>query len=166
MALRDLDEFFDPTFDLPIRGKVYAVKSPDAATGLLAQRLLVNGLRSAAGEDLSPQDIAALELSDDDERDLYPRILGDCYGQMVKDNIPWEMIKHAALTIFMWVGYNREAAETFWESAASSGESQRPEPQDHKAPARKAAASPRSRASSNGKQAAVKATSSPSPASS
>lgn len=160
MALRDLTEFFDPTFDLPIGGKVYRVKSPDAATGLYAQRTLVNGMKVAAGEDLSPEDAAALQLSDAQERDLYPRLLGDCYQQMIADGVLWELVKHAALTIYVWVGYNREAAEGFWENVPA-GEAPRPTPQDHKAPAKKtpakkAAPSRASRGSSNARPVAKK----------
>lgn len=161
MALRDLTEFFDPTFDLPIGGKIYRVKSPDAATGLLAQRTLVNGMKVAAGEDLTPEDAASLELSDEQERDLYPRLLGDVYKEMVKDKLSWEMVKHSALTIYVWVGYNREAAEGFWENVAP-GEAPRPTPQDHKVSAKKTAAkkaaSPASRGSSNARTAAAKKT--------
>lgn len=136
MSFKDLDDFFDPTLRLPIRGKVYVVKSPDAKLGVKVQRLVALGFAAAGGADMSAADLDSLNLDDEQERDLYPRLLGDAYTEMVDDDLPWEWVKHAGSTALMWVGAGIEAAEEFWESAP--GEPRRPEPQDHKAPAKKA----------------------------
>jgi hypothetical protein len=145
--MRDLDEFFDPSLRLPIRGKTYVVESPDAKTGLRVQRLLTTGVVAAAGGEVSQEDLDSLELDDKAELDLYLGLLGSTYDEMVADGLPWEMIKHAGGTAMMWVAFGIEAAERFWEDGAPSGEASRPEPQDHKAPA---ASQPSRRAASRG----------------
>ena len=132
--MRDLDEFFDPTLRLPIRGKVYVVASPDAKTGLRVQRLMSTGAVAAMGGEVSDADLESLEFDDDEERDLYLRILGPAYDEMLADGLPWEIVQHAGQTALMWVAFGREAAERVWESV---GEAHRPEPQDRKAPAAK-----------------------------
>jgi len=137
VGFKDLEDFLDPTLVLPIRGKKYVVPSPPADLGLRVQRLVALGNAAANGLDLSPEDLASIDLDDDEERDLLPRLLGSAYGEMVADGLPWEWVKHAGTTALMWVGLGYEAAEAFWSSAV--GEARRPVPQDHKAPAPKTA---------------------------
>jgi hypothetical protein len=135
--LRDLTEFFDPTLRLPMKGKVYVVESPEAGVGIHIQRLFNTATAAFAGAELSTEDLAALELDDAEEQDLYPRVLGATYREMVDDGLPWVWIKHAGTTALMWIGLGIEAAENFWEEAPQ-GEARRPVPQDRKAPAKKA----------------------------
>lgn len=154
MAFKELDEFFDPTLRLPIRGKVYVVPSPDAKTGLWCQRMLATGELAAAGVELSPEDIEALNLDDGQEKELYRTVLGTAWDELFADGVPWEMVKHAGKTAFIWIASTREAAEACWNSAEGDseetlGESRRPTPQDHKAPARTRSARRGSRDSSN-----------------
>jgi hypothetical protein len=103
-----------------------------------------------------------LELDDADEIDLYKRLLGPAYDEMLADGLPWAIVKHAGVTAFMWVAYDRDSAEKYWESAA--GEARRPEPQDRKAPAAKKSARQGSRGGSTAPRKSTKT--SPSPASS
>jgi hypothetical protein len=156
--MRDLEDFFDPTLKLPIRGKTYVVPSPDAKTGLRVQRLMTTGAIAAAGGEVSEDDLAALELDDDAERDLYLRLLGSTYDEMIGDGLPWEMIRHAGGTAMMWVAFGTESAERFWESA---GEADRPEPQDRKAPAAKKSARRGSRGGSTGQRKQTTGSASP-----
>lgn len=113
--MRDLEEFFDPTLRLPIRGKTYVVRSPSAAVGLRAQRLMATGVAAVNGVELSAEDVKGLELDDDQERELMPQVLGDVYDEMLADGLPWHWIRHAGTTAFMWIASGREAAERFWE---------------------------------------------------
>lgn len=159
MAFQDLAEFFDPTLQLPMRGKTYVVESPDATTGVHVQRLFSTATTVIAGGDVSEKDLAAIELDDDEEKELYPRVLGTAYGEMVEDKIPWVWIKHAGTTALMWIGVGVEAAEKFW-SEAPSGEARRPATQDHKAPAKKASST---RGTRSPRKAASPATSKTSP---
>lgn len=126
MAFRDLDEFFDPTLRLPIRGKTYVVQSVDAKTGLWCQRALTVGVQAVSGGDLTEAQIDGLELDDAQELDLYRKVLGDVYDEMLADGLPWEILRHAGMTAFMWAAGNKQAAEDYWESP---GETRR-EPQD------------------------------------
>lgn len=142
MTFKDLDEYLKPTIELPIGGKKYVVKSVDATTGLWCQRLMHTGLTVWAGENVSDADVASLELDDDQERNLYQRVLGDAYDEMVADGVPWDSIKHAGTTAFMWAAGNREQAEMFWASPGKA----RPAPQDRKP--KKRSARPGSRAGS------------------
>lgn len=135
MGFKDLNDFFDPTLPLPIRGKVYVVPSPDAKLGVKVQRLVALGFAANSGVELEEADVASLDLDDAEERDLIPRLLGSAYTEMLDDGIPWEMVKHAGETAIMWIGVGYEAAEAHWENAP--GKSRRPTPQDRKAPARK-----------------------------
>jgi hypothetical protein len=131
--MRDLAEFFDPTLKLPIAGKVYVVQPPDAKTGIHVQRLMTTGMLAASGGEVSQSQLDELELDDADEINLYQKLLGAVYDEMLADGHPWPYVKHAGVTAFMWVAYGKDSAEQFWESAA--GEAKRPEPQDRKATA-------------------------------
>lgn len=139
MAFKDLQEFFDPTLRLPIGGKTYVVESVDAKTGIWCQRLFTTGAQAASGLAVTEADVAQLELDDEQERELYEKVLGAAYDEMIVDAVPWEFLKHAGITAFMWVAVSRDAAEEFWASGESVGKPGRPVPQDHKAPARKRA---------------------------
>ena len=135
MSFRDLDEFLDPTLKLPIRGKTYVVQSVDAKTGLWCQRMMHVAVTAVAGLSMSEADAASLDLDDHQELDLYQRVLGDAYDEMVADGLPWEWIKHAGTTAFMWAAGNREQAESFWASPGKA----RATPQDRKRPRKKSA---------------------------
>lgn len=128
MPFKDLDEFLKPTIELPIRGKVYVVKSVDAATGVWCQRMMHVAVTVFAGIEVSEADASSLMLDDEQERNLYQRVLGDTYDEMVADGLPWEWIKHAGATAFMWAAGDRERAETYWASPGKG----RPTPQDRK----------------------------------
>lgn len=144
MPFADLQEFFDPTLRLPIGGKEYVVPSPDAKTGVWCQRLLTTGVFAASGAEVTDSDLAAIQLDDDQERNLYQRVLGAAFEEMVADGVPWEMVRHAGATAFMWVASGREAAEECW--AAPMGEARRPA---RRTSAKKKSARPASRGSSS-----------------
>jgi len=117
MSFKDLEEFFDPALRLPIRSKTYVIASPDARTGMWCQKMIVTATTAAAGGDITEADIESLELDDEQEQTLYQRLLGETLTQMQDDGVPWEWIKHAGMTAFLWVASNRDAAEAFWNVA-------------------------------------------------
>jgi hypothetical protein len=135
MGFKDLNDFFDPTLRLPIKGKWYVIQSPAADLGLEVQRLVGLGVAADAGADLTQADLESLELDDETVRDLIPRLLGDAYAVMKADGLPWAWIQHAGTTALFWVGMGYEAAEQIWANAP--GEHKRPATQDRKAPAKK-----------------------------
>jgi hypothetical protein len=122
---RDLDEFFDDTLPLPIKGKTYVVPGPDADTGLLCQRLMAVGITAAQGGDID-----AAQLDDAGEIDLYARVLGPVYQELLADKVSWPRIKHAGTTAFLWIAADLDTAMKFWEMGPEA-----------EAPDRKAAAS-------------------------
>jgi hypothetical protein len=69
----DLDSFFDDHLSLPIRGKVYRIAPANAELGLLCTRLINTGVQVATG---GKAKAAPATLNDDDETELYQRLLG------------------------------------------------------------------------------------------
>ncbi|NKU24282.1 hypothetical protein GS886_26350 [Rhodococcus hoagii] len=96
MALKDLDTFFDPDLHLPIRGKKYAVPSPEWETVKRLQARIFD-------DEVPPLDQVADAID----------ILGPAFTQMVDDQVPWSMILHAGRTAMLhWV--SPELAEIHW----------------------------------------------------
>lgn len=114
MPYNPLDEF--PTLKLPIKGKTYVVKAPDAATGLWVQSIMVAASAIRAGQEPAESDLSTV-LDDDDERDLHRRVLGDTFDELVADKIPWPALKKAGATTVMWITYGDDVAERFWNGA-------------------------------------------------
>lgn len=160
MSFRDLDEFFDSSLRLPVRGKTYVIPSPDAKTGLWCQRIIALASKAKDG-DLTDDDADSLKLDDDEERDLFQRLLGEAFEEMVADGLPWEHVKHCGMTALMWAAGNSEQAEAYW----NAGGDPKARPQDRKksaksgrqgsrngssSPAAKAKATPGAESSSTG----------------
>jgi len=118
MAFKDLDEFFDDTLALPVGNKLYRVPSPPAEIGLWCQRVLGAGIAISGGHD--PDTVPAMpqDFNDEEERDLYERLLGPVWQELHDDQVSWEKIKMIGMTAFVWVGGSRDMAEKFWNSGA------------------------------------------------
>lgn len=114
----------DPVLRLPIKGKTYVVHDVDAATGLFVQSLMSSASMVRSGLEIDPTD-RRLVLDDDDERDLYRRVLGDTYDELVNDGVKWRLVKRAGQATVLWIHRGEEAAEQFWNGG----------PEDPKAPA-------------------------------
>ncbi|MDF5756661.1 hypothetical protein [Spongiactinospora sp. TRM90649] len=106
----DLDDFFDDGLELPVAGKTYRVPPPSAETGLYCQRLAEAGQAAAKGDQAPDAD-----LDDARELDLYRRVLGPVYDELIADGVSWTRIKHVGITAFMWVIGNEQAAQAYWE---------------------------------------------------
>ncbi|MFI6886753.1 DUF7426 family protein [Streptosporangium canum] len=148
-AFKDLDEFFDDTLRLPVGGKTYVIPAPDAEVGLLCQRLMNAGIAAESGEEVDGEELtnlAAVVLTDDQEQDLYKRILGPVYVELFNDGLTWPKIQHIGSTALIWVAVGTDAAVKFW---TSSGEAQAPNRSTRRATAA-AARSTRSRGSATG----------------
>jgi hypothetical protein len=152
VAFKDLREFVDGRFiDLPIGGTTYRVHDVDAETGVWVQKVMDIGLAAYQGKDVD-----GAVLDDDEERDTYERVLGDTYEQMLADGVDWGDIKHVAVTAMIWIAFDADTAERFWETG-DKGEAAAPEtPGPNRASRRAssaAARTTRSRASTNGTRA-------------
>lgn len=133
---QDLAEMLDPFLPLPIRGKTYRIPDPGITVGLRAQATVAIATKIKAGETVSADDVAALQLDDAEEIDFTKSMLGPCFDEMQADSLPWEYLRHAAKTVFMWLVQDRDEAAKVWSSL---GNAPRPVPQDRKAPAKKRA---------------------------
>lgn len=143
MAFKQLEEFFDASITLPINGKDYTIQSPDAETGIFCQRLMAGAATVMSGNEISDKDAEKLHLDDEEEQDLYERLLGPVWDEMLADKVPWTLMKHAGSTALVWVTQSQEEAQEFW----SQGPKKDPAaPQDRKPPAKKT--TPRKTASS------------------
>lgn len=131
---QDLAELLDPTLSLPIRGKTYRVADPGVKTGLRAQATVAIAMKVKQGQDVTPEDVAGLKLDDDEEIEFTRSMLGDVFDEMAADDLPWEYVRHAAKTVFMWLISDRDEAATVWSTL---GKQARPEPKDRKAPAKR-----------------------------
>lgn len=116
MPFADLLGFFDPDLPLVVGPRTYVVPAPDEATVLR-----LHALRQVAnGTPLSPEDQARIT---GDEWSLYPVVLGDAYRQMTEDKQPLVVVRHAALTAYVWAVsdgacYHGDAvhAQRYWSS--------------------------------------------------
>ncbi|MFC7108066.1 hypothetical protein ACFQQB_51295 [Nonomuraea rubra] len=116
---QDLDEFFDDTLPLPVGGKWYRIPAPDAEVGLLCQRLMHASMAAEQGEtvdDPKLNELAEVVLSDDEERDLYQRILGPVWHELRTDGVSWPKVQHVGATALVWVAAGKEAAAKIWAS--------------------------------------------------
>jgi hypothetical protein len=97
MALKDLDTFFAPDLQLPIRGKWYTVPSPDGIEGpRLRQVVGDNGLPSV------------------EQTDEAMKVLGPALAEMTADGVPWTMILHAGRTALLHYGFSPDMGEIHW----------------------------------------------------
>lgn len=107
-------------------GKEYRVPSPDFKTGLSLTALTNLGVRAANGETISPDDTESLELDDDDERDLYERVLGSAYHELKADNVPWVSIQRLGQYAMIYFGMSSQAAQSALDQGVLLGEAARP----------------------------------------
>jgi hypothetical protein len=126
---QDLAEMLDPRLPLPIRGKTYFISDPGITVGLRAQATVAIATKVKNGVEVSAEDVAALQLDDAEEIDFTKSMLGDTFAEMQADDIPWEYVRHAARTAFMWLVADRDEAAKVWRNL---GKAPRPVPQDRK----------------------------------
>lgn len=106
-----------PTLKLPVGEKTYVVESPDADTGLWVHAMMGTALATDAG----------LVLDDDEEVNLFRRVLGPTYDEMRADKVRWPVLKRAGSTAVMWIAFGEDAAEAVWNGSAE-GKAPNPEP--------------------------------------
>jgi hypothetical protein len=111
-------------------GKVYVIPSPDATTGLSLTAMFNLATKAQAGqlesEEQQSEALAELDLDDNDERDLYERVLGPAFDQLKEDNVPWTSIQRLAQYCLVYYGMSAQAASRALETGALLGEAQGP----------------------------------------
>ena len=115
MAFKDLGDWAElGGLRLPISGKVYQVPPVSAELGPQLQALMSSAGDMAEGSD--PSDVDRQVLDDLGEQDLFRRVLGPVYDEMVADGVPWPALKHAAMTVIFDATIDRETAERYWQT--------------------------------------------------
>lgn len=132
MTFADLAAFFDPTLQLPIRGKTYVIQPPAYKVGLRLEAMAALTQGRATAEDR-----ALLRLDDNAQRDLFRDALGsDVLDEMDADGLTWPLIRAAGLTAYVWITQDKckgtEYAALQWlradrsKAGEASGEAEAP----------------------------------------
>lgn len=111
---------------LPIGDADWVIESPDAATGALVNALFDRtGRADREGRDLDTDDVSDLVLDDDQQRELFPRVLGDdTYAEMTApgSGLTWDQVQHAATTTMVWIVSGLDVAVAFFNSGGIAGD--------------------------------------------
>lgn len=118
MSFQALDEFLDSSITLPVAAKAYTFQSPAMEVGLFCQKVEMISLKRAAGEELSTEEISALNLDDQGEKDFYRMIMGATYDEMLADGVQWHRFRIVAATVLAWITGSMDDAEQMWKSFA------------------------------------------------
>lgn len=114
LVLRDLEEFFDGSLSLPVGGKTYKVPPISATDGLWATALTDLAVKDKPSE----SDVAT--LNDDDERNLYQRMLGPVYDELIADDVAWPVIQRCGRTAFVFFTLGEGPAAKAWEAVGEA----------------------------------------------
>ncbi|MBA9003660.1 DUF7426 family protein [Thermomonospora cellulosilytica] len=118
-AFKDLgDALHGAYIELPLGGRVYRIDDVSAETALYVERVMSVGASLATEQAVSDEDIEVLD--DDGERDLYRRVMGDAYDEMIRDGVNWQAIKHAGMTVMVWILRDEATAAKYWESGGGA----------------------------------------------
>lgn len=109
--MRDLREFHDPNLHLPIDGKVYTVKSPNAELGLEIKRFTADPDADPADEIYYIAKLLGAEY--DKETDT---MSGGLWDEMCADGIPYQECLHVGNTAMAHYGVSPEFGELWWET--------------------------------------------------
>lgn len=123
-----IDEFLQTWIELPIKGKLYRISSPDARTGLLVTRLMGLATDAANDVEIGEDQRVQLVLDDKEEKELTERVLGATLEEMLNDSVEWPMVQHVLQTAMVWISLGLPQAEKYWISVVPG---KAPAPQDH-----------------------------------
>ena len=90
-------------------GKTYKFASPDAKTGLFLASLANLAVKARLGGDIGEQ-AAALELDDDQERDLMRDVMGATLDELTADGVSWVRIQKLNRYLFIRTSMGEDAA--------------------------------------------------------
>lgn len=110
-----LDELFDESLELPIKGKTYKIPSPSAEDGLKVQRITTMASRLMEKGEAVDTEL----LDDEEEQDLIQLCLGPTQAEMVANGVDWAWLRHAGLTAMFWITAGAEAAEKYWNTGGN-----------------------------------------------
>lgn len=168
MAVKSLGKFLDddaldipdvPSRDYP-EGNTYRIESPDAETGLWLRALANVAVKAQAGGEVTDQDVAGLVLDDEQETELYHKVLGDTMQEMVNDGVSWVRIQRIGKYAFLYFAIGEEEADEALESGALSGNRQAPNRAARRAQAKGSRAASRAGATTTKRAASTAGTTS------
>lgn len=116
------DAVLDEDLVIPLRskkhpdGKDYTVPAPDAETGLWLQEQARIGAQIAEGM----RDAKDGDLDDVAEKELYRKIMGPAFDEMLEDGVKFPSIKLAGQAVFAWALSDAEDAEDVWSGKAKA----------------------------------------------
>ncbi|MFE5777078.1 hypothetical protein [Brachybacterium sp. NPDC056505] len=131
-AFKDLDQFLDDALVLPINGKDYRIPAVSAQLGLKLQRIL-EVTEDAQNNRASDEDVQEL-ISDAEEMELYPDVLGDAYDEMLADGISYPRLRLAAITAILWNVHGEDMAADYWAAGGKAPEPNRAQRRAPKTP--------------------------------
>lgn len=153
--MRDLRELFDPNLYLPINGKTYTIKSPNAEEGLRLRMLFstpdaqfndenqVGEVAKLLGAEWVPHpvtktvfDITTGAPMLDDEQPITTEVdegswVGGVWTEMTEDGVDWMSLMHAGTTALLYYGQGPYIGEIYWETGLTDtpGNSLPPKPE-------------------------------------
>ena len=121
--MRDLREFYDPSFSLPINGKTYTIPSPNAHDGVRLRMLFADPDAQFVDDDHVAevaQLFGARWVDTETHQPVAHAAEGEWHGgvwsQMIDDGVDWKSLMHAGTTALMHFGIGAQLAEVFWET--------------------------------------------------
>jgi hypothetical protein len=142
------DEYYTPTLDLPIRGKIYKVPTPSVADGRYLQELGAAVWKQSLELPLTDAEVDLLAEAngktwETHERALTPAVV----AEMAADGLTEGHVSHASVTALFWIAISDEVAELHWKSAdpkaSTPGKPARRTPQDRKPATKRPTRKPR-----------------------
>lgn len=119
--MRDLEEVLDLNLELPVRGKTYLVRPPDAQVGAELLNLLAFGIAADAGIDVGEEVRGRLEVGEEDLPDFGRKCLGPVLDELVADKVPARLVEFCIETAFFAWTIGRPYAEHYWETGGKLG---------------------------------------------
>jgi|SRR5699024_4769418 len=115
-----IDDFLEEDDQLVLewKGHEYRINPVSAKVGLRVERIISAAERNARGA--AQEGDEEQVLSDSDELDLYPDLLGDVYEQMLEDGVTFIRLKLAATATMMWTVYDEEVALEYWNAGGKA----------------------------------------------
>lgn len=109
------------TLRLPINGKWHTFVEPCAEDGLWVNRLVLLGERAADDDATVDAKLKAL-LGDEEEEDLYQRVLGDKWTELSAAGVTLSQMQHIGQTVAVWLVYGKEVAKAIWRASGGDGQ--------------------------------------------
>jgi len=127
MTVRDIVQYLDPVLTYPgIKseahpdGHTYTVQWPGRKTGLRLTALAALGRRAAAGEELTEDELAKLQVGDDQEPDFERTVLGSTLDELTADDVSDFVVHRIARDAFYCFTSSEQLADLVLRGEAAA----------------------------------------------